>query len=91
MALENYKEWQSMQISLLFKCDSFIYRKNIFETYINSKDIDLWQIILNGDYLTFVKNIITQKDEPVPHDRQTDDMKKMISKNNNAKMVLCSI
>nr|GEU31572.1 UBN2 domain-containing protein [Tanacetum cinerariifolium] len=34
-----------MQRQPLFESDGFIYRKNRFETYVKSKDLDLWHII----------------------------------------------
>ncbi|GJW33363.1 zf-CCHC domain-containing protein [Tanacetum coccineum] len=40
MDLENYKEGKSMQRPPLFEANCFIYWKNRFETYVNSKDID---------------------------------------------------
>ncbi|GKB64841.1 hypothetical protein Tco_0921027 [Tanacetum coccineum] len=39
-----------MQRSLLFEANYFIYWKNRFETYVKSKDIDLWHIIFHGNY-----------------------------------------
>ena len=49
MDFENYKEGQSMQRPPLFKANGFIYWKNRFETYVKSKDINLWFIIVDGD------------------------------------------
>ncbi|GKG00363.1 hypothetical protein Tco_0302053, partial [Tanacetum coccineum] len=34
----------SMQRPSLFESDSFIYWKNRFETYVKSKDLDLWHV-----------------------------------------------
>ena len=74
MDFENYKEGQSMQRPPLFEANGFIYWKNRFETYVKSKDIDLWFIIIDGD------NLVTNtKDE---------DQKKLVAKNNEAKMML---
>ncbi|GJU51845.1 hypothetical protein Tco_1221400 [Tanacetum coccineum] len=56
MDSENYKEGQSMQRSPLFEADSFIYWKNRFETYVKSKDIDLWHAIIYGDYKPTIIN-----------------------------------
>ncbi|GJR59470.1 hypothetical protein Tco_1501632 [Tanacetum coccineum] len=88
MDFENYKEGQSMQIPQLFEANDFIYRKNRFETYVKSKDIDLWHIIVDGDYKHTVRNTSTSRDESVPYERQSDEHKKMLSKDNEAKMVL---
>nr|GEU98677.1 copia protein [Tanacetum cinerariifolium] len=45
MDLENYKEGKSMQRPPLFEANCFIYWKNHFETYVKSKDIDLWALL----------------------------------------------
>ncbi|GJT26000.1 UBN2 domain-containing protein [Tanacetum coccineum] len=47
MDSENYKEGQSMQRPPLFEANCFIYWKNRFETYVKSKDIDLWHTIVH--------------------------------------------
>ncbi|GKB30462.1 hypothetical protein Tco_0869863 [Tanacetum coccineum] len=49
MDSDKYLEGQSMQRPPLFKSDSFIYWKNRFETYVKSKDVDLWHVITNGN------------------------------------------
>nr|GEV24723.1 retrovirus-related Pol polyprotein from transposon TNT 1-94 [Tanacetum cinerariifolium] len=41
----------------LFEANCFIYWKNRFETYVKSKDIDLWHIIVNGDYKPTIANL----------------------------------
>lgn len=74
MDFENYKEGQSMQRPPLFEANGFIYWKNRFETYVKYKDKDLWYIIIDGD------NIATNSKD--------DDQKKLIAKNNEAKMML---
>ena len=45
MESEKYLEGHSMQRPPLFESDGFLYWKNRFETYVKSKDIDLWQVI----------------------------------------------
>ncbi|GJZ69730.1 hypothetical protein Tco_0633280 [Tanacetum coccineum] len=55
---------------------------------MKAKDLDLWHIILNGDFPPFAKNEVTQILEVVPFEEQSDDLKKKLSKNNEAKMVL---
>ncbi|GKG19253.1 hypothetical protein Tco_0376352, partial [Tanacetum coccineum] len=52
------------------------------------KDIDIWHIILNGDFLPVSKNKVTQVLEVVPFEEQSDDLNKKLAKNNEAKMVL---
>ncbi|GJW97154.1 hypothetical protein Tco_0178962 [Tanacetum coccineum] len=59
-----------------------------FETYVKSKDLDLWHIISSGDSPPVVKNITTQPYEEVHYNRQIDDLKNKLAKNNEAKMVL---
>ncbi|GKE78168.1 hypothetical protein Tco_1544288, partial [Tanacetum coccineum] len=59
-----------------------------FETYVKTKDLDLWHIILNGDFPPVAKNKVTQILEVVPFEEQFDDLKKKHAKNNEAKMVI---
>ncbi|GJU74727.1 retrovirus-related pol polyprotein from transposon TNT 1-94 [Tanacetum coccineum] len=77
-----------MQRPPLFESDCFIYWKNRFETYVKAKDLDLWHIILNGDFAPVAKNEVTQILEVVPFEQQDDDLKRKLAKNNEAKMVL---
>ncbi|GJV26052.1 hypothetical protein Tco_1378747 [Tanacetum coccineum] len=59
-----------------------------FETYVKSKDLDLWHVITDGDFPPIQNNPETKKDEIVPFHKQNDDLKKKLAKNNEAKMVL---
>ncbi|GJR18547.1 copia protein [Tanacetum coccineum] len=77
-----------MQRPPLFESDIFIYWKNGFETYVKSKDLDLWHVITNGDFQPIVQNSETKLDEVIPFEKQTDDLKKRLAKNNEAKMVI---
>ncbi|GJS15183.1 hypothetical protein Tco_0409655 [Tanacetum coccineum] len=88
MDSENYKEGQSMERPPLFEANCFIYWKNRFETYVMSKDIDLWHIIVYGDYKPTIKNKDSGKEEVIPYEKLKEIHKKMISKNDEAKMVL---
>ncbi|GJX39868.1 retrovirus-related pol polyprotein from transposon TNT 1-94 [Tanacetum coccineum] len=88
MDSEKYPEGQSMQRPPLFESDSFIYCKNRFETYVKSKDLDLWHVITNGDFQPIIQNPETKLDEVVPFEKQTDDLKRRLAKNNEAKMVI---
>ncbi|GJX40286.1 zf-CCHC domain-containing protein [Tanacetum coccineum] len=90
MDSDKYLEGQSMQRPPLFESDYFIYWKNRFETYVKAKDLDLWHIILNGDFPPLARNKETQVLEVVPFEEQSDDLKKKLAKNNKAKMVLCN-
>ncbi|GJY92555.1 zf-CCHC domain-containing protein [Tanacetum coccineum] len=80
-----------MQRPPLFESDHFIYWKNRFETYVKAKDLDLWHIILNGDFPPVARNKETQILEMVPFEQQDDDLKKKLAKNNEAKMVLYNV
>ncbi|GJW57700.1 hypothetical protein Tco_0104431 [Tanacetum coccineum] len=77
-----------MQRPPLFEANYFIYWKNRFETYVKSKDIDLWHIIVYDDYKPTIKKMDTEKDEVIPYEKYEESHKKMISKNDEAKMVL---
>ncbi|GJV18216.1 hypothetical protein Tco_1363539 [Tanacetum coccineum] len=91
MDSDKYLEGQSMQRPPLFESDHFIYWKNRFKTYVKAKDLDLWHIILNGDFPPVARNKETQILEMVPFEQQDDDLKKKLAKNNEAKMVLYNV
>ncbi|GKB16505.1 retrovirus-related pol polyprotein from transposon TNT 1-94 [Tanacetum coccineum] len=59
-----------------------------FKTYVKSKDLDLWHIITYGDFPPIQNNPENKKDEIVPFEKQSDDLKKKLAKNNEAKMVI---
>ncbi|GJV92855.1 zf-CCHC domain-containing protein [Tanacetum coccineum] len=61
-------------------------RAKRFETYVKSKDLDLWHVITDGDFPPIQNNPETKKDEVVPFHKQNDDLKKKLAKNNEAKM-----
>ncbi|GJT84748.1 retrovirus-related pol polyprotein from transposon TNT 1-94 [Tanacetum coccineum] len=63
MESKKYLEGQSMQRPPLFESDGFIYWKNRFETYVKSKDLDLWHVITDGDFPPIQNNPETKKDE----------------------------
>nr|GEU47379.1 zf-CCHC domain-containing protein/DUF4219 domain-containing protein/UBN2 domain-containing protein [Tanacetum cinerariifolium] len=88
MDLDKYLEGKSRQIPSLFESDHFIYWKNRFETYVKAKDLDLWHIILNGDFPLVAKNKVTQILGVVTFEEQSDDLKKKLAKNNEVKMIL---
>ncbi|GJT13039.1 retrovirus-related pol polyprotein from transposon TNT 1-94 [Tanacetum coccineum] len=68
--------------------NSFIYWKNIFKTYVKSKDLDLWHVIINDDFQPIQQNLETKLDEVIPFEKQSNDLKKRLTKNNEAKMVI---
>ncbi|GJU16893.1 retrovirus-related pol polyprotein from transposon TNT 1-94 [Tanacetum coccineum] len=76
MDSDKYLEGQSMQRPPLFKSDSFICWRNRFETYVKSKDLDLWHVITNGDSQPIQQNPKTKLDKVIPFE------------NNKAKMVI---
>ncbi|GJR88406.1 zf-CCHC domain-containing protein [Tanacetum coccineum] len=88
MDSDKYLEGKSMQRPPLFESDSFIYWKNRFETYVKSKDLDLWHVITNGDFQPIEQNSKTKLDEVIPFEKQSDDLKNRLVKNNEAKMVI---
>ncbi|GJS82336.1 zf-CCHC domain-containing protein [Tanacetum coccineum] len=88
MDSDKYLEGLSMQRPPFFESDSFVYWKNRFETYVKSKDLDLWHIITNGDFQPIEQNPKTKLDEVIPFEKQSDDLKKRFVKNNEAKMVI---
>ncbi|GKE95057.1 hypothetical protein Tco_1579912 [Tanacetum coccineum] len=55
---------------------------------VKEKDLDLWHIILNGDFPPVARNKDTQVLDVVPFEEQSHDLKKKPAKNNEAKMVL---
>ncbi|GJX31978.1 hypothetical protein Tco_0241833, partial [Tanacetum coccineum] len=59
-----------------------------FETYVKSKDIDLWHVITNDDFQPIQQNPETKLDEVMHFEKQRDDLKKRLAKNNEAKMVI---
>nr|GEV57712.1 zf-CCHC domain-containing protein/DUF4219 domain-containing protein/UBN2 domain-containing protein [Tanacetum cinerariifolium] len=88
MDFDKYLEGSSMQRPPLFESDSFIYWKNRFETYVKSKDLYLWHVITNGDFQPIQQNPETKLDGFIPFEKQSDDLKKRLAKNNEAKIVI---
>ncbi|GJS02960.1 retrovirus-related pol polyprotein from transposon TNT 1-94 [Tanacetum coccineum] len=76
MNSNKYLEGQYMQRPLLFESDSFIYWKDRFETYVKSKDLDLWHVITNGDFHPIENNPKTKLDEVVPFEKQCNSQVK---------------
>ncbi|GKB17990.1 retrovirus-related pol polyprotein from transposon TNT 1-94, partial [Tanacetum coccineum] len=59
-----------------------------FETYVKSKDLDLWHVITNGDFQPIQQNLETKLDEVIPFEKQSDNLKKKLAKSNEAKMAI---
>ncbi|GJR14967.1 zf-CCHC domain-containing protein [Tanacetum coccineum] len=51
-------------------------------------NVYLWHIITYGDFPPVQNNLKTKRDETVPFDKQSGDLKKKLAKNNKAKMVI---
>ncbi|GJV84854.1 hypothetical protein Tco_1524752 [Tanacetum coccineum] len=64
------------------------FNATLFETYVKSKDLDLCHVINNGDFQPIQQNLETKLDEVIPFEKQSDDLKKRLVKNNEAKMVI---
>nr|GEU45899.1 hypothetical protein [Tanacetum cinerariifolium] len=77
-----------MQRPPLFESGCLIYWKNRFEAYVKSKDLDLCHVITNCDFQLIKHNLETKLDEVIPFEKQSDDLKKRLAKNNEAKMVI---
>ncbi|GJY51065.1 hypothetical protein Tco_0441912, partial [Tanacetum coccineum] len=88
MDSDKYLKGQSMQRPPLLESDSSIYWKNRFETCVKSKDLDLWHVITNGDFQPIKQNPKTKLDEVIPFEKQSDELKRRLAKNNKAKMVI---
>ncbi|GJX17301.1 putative ribonuclease H-like domain-containing protein [Tanacetum coccineum] len=88
MAQENYFEGYSMERPPLLEADGFFFLKTRFESYIKSKDIDLWQVIQNGDFLFKMKDPKINMYIETPYEKLKDNKKRQLGKNNEAKMTL---
>ncbi|GJU71746.1 zf-CCHC domain-containing protein [Tanacetum coccineum] len=86
------KESRVMDLKLCYNTFKFKEGSGVgtkrFETYVKSKDLDLWHVITNGDFQPIIQNPETKLDEVVPFEKQTDDLKRKLAKNNEAKMVI---
>ncbi|GJZ92738.1 hypothetical protein Tco_0664803 [Tanacetum coccineum] len=91
MAKENYVEGCSMQRSPLLEPNGFCFWKACFETYVKSKNIDLWQVIQNGDFYFEVKDSETKLMKETPYELLEYGQKKELGKNNKAKMTLYNV
>ncbi|GKA50466.1 hypothetical protein Tco_0743539 [Tanacetum coccineum] len=87
MDSENYKEGQSMQRPPLFEDNCFIYWKNRCETYVKSKDIDLWHIIVYGNYKPTFRNK-DGKDEIIPYKKFEETLDESFSSRNHVRKFL---
>ncbi|GJZ95941.1 hypothetical protein Tco_0668275 [Tanacetum coccineum] len=88
MAQENYVEGCSMQRPPLLEPNGFNFWKARFETYVKSKDINLWQVIQNDNFYYKVEDSETKLIKEMPYELFEDDQKKKLGNNNEAKMTL---
>nr|GEY15740.1 hypothetical protein [Tanacetum cinerariifolium] len=88
MAKENYVEGCSMQRSPLIEPNGLCFWKARFETYVKTKDIDLWQVIQNGDFYFEVEDKETKLMKETSNELLKDNEKKKLGKNEEAKMTI---
>ncbi|GJV06415.1 hypothetical protein Tco_1344071 [Tanacetum coccineum] len=86
MAQENYVEGCSIQRPHLLEPNGAFALKPAFETYVKSKDIDLWQVIQNGDFYFEVEDEETKLMKETPYELLKDIEQKQLGKNEEAKM-----
>ncbi|GJT55655.1 retrovirus-related pol polyprotein from transposon TNT 1-94 [Tanacetum coccineum] len=84
MAQESYVEGCSIQRPPFQKADWFCFWKAHFETYINSKDIDIWQVIQNGNFVFKMDDPETKIMKDKSYELLEDDEKKQLGKKNEA-------
>ncbi|GJT27152.1 hypothetical protein Tco_0907427 [Tanacetum coccineum] len=88
MAQENSVEGCSMKRPTFLEPNGFYFWKACFETYVKSKDIDLWQVIQNGDFYFVVEDSEMKLMKEMLYELLKDEQKKQLGKNNEAKMTL---
>ncbi|GJV01126.1 hypothetical protein Tco_1334695 [Tanacetum coccineum] len=83
------KNIQTLNLSFrVLEAEGFCFWKTHFETYVKSKDIDLWQVIQNCDFVFMMDDRETKMEVETPYELLKDDQKKQLNKNNEAKMTL---
>nr|GEY48543.1 hypothetical protein [Tanacetum cinerariifolium] len=88
MVQENYDKGIFMQRPPLLEPNGFCFWKARFDTYVESKDIDLWQVIQNGDFYFEVEDSKMKLMKETPYELLKDEKKKQLGKNNETKMTL---
>ncbi|GJX97629.1 hypothetical protein Tco_0353427 [Tanacetum coccineum] len=78
MAQEDYAKGSSMQRPPLLEPNGFCFWKARFETYVKSKDINLWQVIQNGDFYFEVEDSETKLMKETPYELLKDEKKKQL-------------
>ncbi|GKC47514.1 hypothetical protein Tco_1065236 [Tanacetum coccineum] len=87
MAQENYIEGCYRQRPPLIEPNGFCFWKARFETYVKSKDIDLWQVIPNDDFYFKIEDEETKLMKVTPYELLKDNRKKPLGKNKEAKVM----
>ncbi|GJU36595.1 hypothetical protein Tco_1184949 [Tanacetum coccineum] len=77
-----------MQRPPLLEAGGFCFWRARFETYIKSKDIDLWEVIQNGDFYFEIEDSEMKMMKETSYELLKEDQKKLLGKNNEAKMTL---
>ncbi|GKC90893.1 hypothetical protein Tco_1151542 [Tanacetum coccineum] len=77
-----------MQRPPLLEPNSFLFWKARFETYVKSKDIDLWQVNQNGNFYFEVQDEETKLMKEMPYELLKGVKKKQLGKNEEAKMTI---
>ncbi|GKD43631.1 hypothetical protein Tco_1268276 [Tanacetum coccineum] len=88
MAQENYVEGCSMQRLPLLEPIGFCFWKACSETYVNFKDINLWQVIQNGNFYFEFEDEKTKLMKETLYELLKDNEKKQLGKNEEAKMTI---
>nr|GEV38763.1 reverse transcriptase domain, reverse transcriptase zinc-binding domain protein [Tanacetum cinerariifolium] len=88
MAQENYVEGCFIKRPPLLEPNGFCLWKACFETYVKSKEIDLWQVIQNDDFYFEVKDDETKLTKETLYELLKDIEKKQLGKNEEAKMTI---
>nr|GEU30676.1 putative reverse transcriptase domain-containing protein [Tanacetum cinerariifolium] len=88
MTQKNYVEGCSMTRPPLLETHRFCFYKTRPETYIKSKDIDLWRVTQNGDFYFEIEDSKTKMMKETTYELLKDNQKKQLGKSNKAKMTL---
>ncbi|GJS54438.1 retrovirus-related pol polyprotein from transposon TNT 1-94 [Tanacetum coccineum] len=88
IAQENYVEGCSIQRLPLLEPNGFCFWKASFETYVKLKDINLWQVIQNGDFYFDAENKETKLMKETLYGLLKDTEKKQLGKNEEAKIII---
>ena len=77
-----------MQRPPLLETDGFCFWKTRFETYVRSKDLDLWEVIQNGNFVFMMEDPETKLLVDKPISDLKDGERRKLVKNDEAKMLI---